>query len=675
MGPSNASHPRPAGPDLATRDPGSQGQKPSGQGPSFWWLLIWLLFLWNAVAFFFPRGAAQHPIAYSTFIAQLEANNISSVHVTGDQITGIFKKPFAPRPTPAPRSSPSSQSAPGSPAPAQPFTDFETTFPAVVGDPGLVPLLRAHNVHIDVSAPATPWFMTLLVTWLPLLVFIGLFVWMIARAGANAGGGLFNFGKIKPKQYSAEQPTVTFKDVASVGSAKSELQEEVDFLREPNKYRELGARIPRGVLLVGPPGTGKTLLARAVAGEAGVPFFSLNASEFVEMFVGVGASRVRDLFAKAKEAAPAIIFIDELDAVGRRRGAGVGTVNDEREQTLNQLLGELDGFDERFDVIIIAATNRPDVLDPALLRPGRFDRQVTIGLPDRDAREAILRIHAAKIRLSPEVDLAGLAGRTIGFSGADLANLTNEAALAAARSKHSSVTDADFESAIDLIRLGAANPHLADPEERRVVAYHEAGHTVVAWLTPNADPVHKVTIVPHGQALGLTEQLPDGERHNLSVSYLKARLAVMLAGRASEQIVFSELTTGAEQDLVEATALARRMITRWGMGDLGPAAFKTDEEQPFLGYDITQGRDYSDVIAARIDENVLRLLDEAQDAARDSLKNAREHLDELAAELLKSETVEEDDLIRILGPRAGSRPQLVTAPSQSEKTSSRELAG
>jgi cell division protease FtsH len=647
-----------SGPDVAMRDPGAQGNKPS-QSPWFWWVLLWLLFLWNVVAFLFPMTAVhRHAIDYSTFLAQVEANNVTSVHVTGDQITGTLAKAIT---VPAPPSTP--QAARATPAPTQPFVDFETTFPAVLGDPGLVPLLQAHKVHIEVSTPTTPWFVTLLVNWLPLLFFIGLFIWMMARAG-SAGSNIFGFGKIKAKPFEAERPSVTFNDVASVGSAKAELQEEVDFLREPQKYRALGARIPRGVLLVGPPGTGKTLLARAVAGEAGVPFFSLNASEFVEMFVGVGASRVRDLFAKAKEAAPSIIFIDELDAVGRRRGAGLGTVNDEREQTLNQLLGELDGFDERFDVIIIAATNRPDVLDPALLRPGRFDRQVTIGLPDRDAREAILGIHAAKIKLSPEVDLAELAGRTIGLSGADLENLCNEAALAAARAKHSNVTTSDFDAALDLIRLGAANPKLMDPQERKVVAYHEAGHAVVAWFTPSADPVHKVTIVPHGQALGLTEQLPDAERHNLSVSYLKSRLGVMLGGRVAEEVVFGEYTTGAEQDLVEATKLARSMVTRWGMGDLGPVAFKTDEEQPFLGYEMTQGREYSETIASRIDANVLRLLDEAQDAVRNQLRNARDRLDALAEALLKTETVDVDELFRILGQRPGSTPQLAAAPTQ-----------
>jgi cell division protease FtsH len=377
------------------------------------------------------------------------------------------------------------------------------------------------------------------------------------------------------------------------------------------------------------------------------------------MFVGVGASRVRSLFEQARQAAPAIVFIDELDAVGRRRGAGLGAVNDEREQTLNQLLGELDGFDPRSEVIILAATNRPDVLDPALLRPGRFDRQVVIGLPDKNGREGILKIHTRKLRLSPEVDLAALARGTIGMSGADLANLSNEAALTAARHNHPTVTMADFDEAQDKVRLGAAQPQLIDPSERRVIAYHESGHAVVAWMTPNADPVQKVTIVPHGQALGLTQQIPGQERHNLSLSYLKARLAVMLGGRTAEEIVFSEITTGAENDLVEATRLARRMVTRWGMSNLGLVAFKTDEQQPFLGYEISQGRDYSETTAARIDQEVQRLVEQAHQQVRACLTASRERLDRLVAALLREETIGSDELRQILGPR----PSAEAAPN------------
>jgi len=413
----------------------------------------------------------------------------------------------------------------------------------------------------------------------------------------------------------------------------------------------IGARIPRGVLLVGPPGTGKTLLARAVAGEAGVPFFSISGSEFVEMFVGVGASRVRDLFTQAKAAQPSIVFVDELDAVGRRRGAGVGTVNDEREQTLNQLLVEMDGFDERQQVILLAATNRPDVLDPALLRPGRFDRQVEVPLPDWRGREGILRIHTRHMRLVDGVDLERLARTATGLSGADLANLCNEAALGAARHNRTEVAMQDFEQAWDKIVLGAERSTVLTPRDRRVVAYHESGHAVVAWLTPEADLVRKVTIVPHGRALGVTEQLPTEERYNLSRTDLLARLDVLLGGRESEALVIGDITTGAENDLVQATQLARRMITQWGMGSLGPVAFEADDEQPFLGYQLSQGRSYSEATAARIDQEVEQLLVERQTAVHQLLSEARHPLEALAETLLKEETVGDAELVRILGPR------------------------
>ncbi len=646
--------------------PGLRQQLP--QNLWFWWLVIGALVIWNVLSLW-PQPSPEVDIPYSTFLAQIRAGNVSKVHIVGDGITGAFVKPVLwPRPEATDESRPVSQpslsaksesrtsssgkteSKPPEALPPTSYTAFHTTFPAAVGDPGLMSLLESHHVVVEVSPSSTPWFIELLANWFPLLLLIGFFWWMAGKAGRSQSG-MFGFGRMKARRYGSDEPKITFNDVAGADEAKAELQEEVDFLRHPKKYHDLGARIPKGVLLVGAPGTGKTLLARAVAGEAGVPFFSLNASEFVEMFVGVGASRVRDLFRQAKEAAPAIVFIDELDAVGRRRGAGLGTVNDEREQTLNQLLGELDGFDERFEVIILAATNRPDVLDPALLRPGRFDRQVVIGLPDREGREGILRIHTRKLHLSGDVNLPTLARVTIGMSGADLSNLCNEAALTAARRNHAEVSMADFEEAQDKIRLGAAHPHLVDPAERRVVAYHESGHAVIGWLTPAADPVRKVTIVPHGQALGLTEQLPGEERHNFSRTYLKARLAVMLGGRTAEEIAFGEVTTGAENDLVEATRLARRMVTRWGMGKLGLVAFKSDEQQPFLGYEISQGRDYSEATAARIDQDVQRLLEEAHEEVRKRLTDARERLDRLVDALLREETVGPDELNQILGPR------------------------
>jgi cell division protease FtsH len=636
---------------------------PLPRGVLFWWLISLAVLIWY-VAGMWPRSHPKAAIPYSLFVAQVRDNNVSRVHIAADVIEGKFVKPLVwPQPKPPtepsskttqpPSVSPASKSPSAAARPPVAYSQFTTTFPATVGDPGMMPLLMAHHVVVEVSSSSMPWFIELLVTWGPLILLFGFFWWLSNRA-VRGQSGMFGFGRMRTKRYSSEQPKVTFNDVAGADEAKSELQEEVDFLRHPKKYHDLGARIPKGVLLVGAPGTGKTLMARAVAGEAGVPFFSLNASEFVEMFVGVGASRVRDLFRQAKEAAPAIVFIDELDAVGRRRGAGIGTVNDEREQTLNQLLGELDGFDERFEVIILAATNRPDVLDPALLRPGRFDRQVVISLPDKIGREGILRIHSARLRLASDVDLPTLARSTIGMSGADLANLCNEAALTAARHNHPAVTMSDFEESQDQVRMGAAHPQLVNPGERRVIAYHECGHAVVAWLTPAADPVHKVTIVPHGQALGMTQQLPGEERHNLSLSYLKARLAVMLGGRTAEEIVFDEVTSGAENDLVEATRLARRMVTRWGMSKLGLVAFKTDEQQPFLGYEISQGRDYSEATAARIDQEVSRLVQEAHDGVRRCLTESRQQLDRLVEALLQEETVGSDELQRILGPRLDS---------------------
>ncbi|HXZ87408.1 MAG TPA: ATP-dependent zinc metalloprotease FtsH [Candidatus Binataceae bacterium] len=660
---------------MAAQGPDSQRKTPLDQRQTspnfwFWWVVAATLLAWSVFISWPESQPKVAEIPYSTFLSQVRADNVATVRIVADSIKGTFAKPLlwpetgpsaqktaAPAPTtksePAPSAGPNSTQL----LPAR-YSEFQTTFPSAVGDPNLIALLEFHHVVIDVSALSRPWLLDALVGWLPMLLLVGLFWWMISRAGRSQSG-MFGFGRMKARRYSSDQPQVTFNDVAGADEAKADLQEEVDFLRHPEKYHSLGARIPRGVLLVGPPGTGKTLLARAVAGEAGVPFFSINASEFVEMFVGVGASRVRDLFRQAKEAAPAIVFIDELDAVGRRRGAGLGTVNDEREQTLNQLLGELDGFDPHLEVIILAATNRPDVLDPALLRPGRFDRQVVIALPDRKGREGILRIHARKLRLVENIDLAALARMTIGLNGADLANLCNEAALVAARRGASAVSIADFEEAHDKVRLGAAHPQLIDPKERRVVAYHEAGHAVVAWLTPAADPVHKVTIVPHGQALGVTEQVPGEDRHNFNQSYLKARLAVMLGGRTAEEIACGEVTTGAETDLVEATRLARRMVTRWGMGKLGLIAFKTDEQQPFLGYEISQGRDYSEETAARIDQDVRRLLDEAHEEVRLTLSEGRDRLDRLVDALLQEETIDIDELNRILGPRPQAEPEQV----------------
>jgi cell division protease FtsH len=616
----------------------------------FSWAVFFLLMAWNLWSLF-PRATSEVALPYSVFVVQVTAGNVSQVRIVGDQLSGTLVHAVA-WPEVAKTESPNKtgEKRAGETRPPPSYSAFRTTFPSVVGDPSLMPLLEAHKVAIDVATPSPPWFTILLTDGLPVLLLVLLLGWM-GRQAARTQSGMFGFARNKARRYSEDRPKVTFADVAGADEAKADLTEVVDFLSHPGKYLEIGARMPRGVLLVGPPGTGKTLLARAVAGEAGVPFFSISGSEFVEMFVGVGAGRVRDLFVQAKAAEPSIVFIDELDAVGRRRGAGVGATNDEREQTLNQLLVEMDGFDDRQQVILLAATNRPDVLDPALLRPGRFDRQVVVPLPDSRGREGILRIHTRHLHLAKDVDLERVARTATGLSGADLANLCNEAALGAARHGRTEVTMGDFDQAWDKIVLGAERTTVLTSRDRRVVAYHESGHAVVAWMTLAADPVRKVTIVPHGRALGVTQQRPTEERYNYSRSDLLARIDVMLGGRESEALAIGDITTGAENDLVQATQLVRRMITRWGMGSLGPVAFQADDEQPFLGYQLAQGRDYSDATAARIDQEVEHLIAERQEAARQVLSAARLKLDALAAALLTDETVGEEALLRILGPR------------------------
>ena len=613
-----------------------------------WWLLFMALMIWNLWTFW-PRSQSEVNLPYSAFLDQVKKDNITNIVISGSEITGKFLKPVVWPVNPGPSQSGNGAALPAPGAETE-YSAFQTIFPEIQGDPNLLALLGKHNVEVNVIPPPSPWFTILLTDGLPLLLMVLFLVWM-GRSAAQSQAGIFRFGRSKPRKFTGDLPQVTFEDVAGADEAKGELQEVVDFLRRPEKYYKLGARIPRGVLLVGPPGTGKTLLARAVAGEAGVPFFSISASEFVEMFVGVGASRVRDLFEQAKTIAPGIVFIDELDAVGRRRGAGLGAVNDEREQTLNQLLVEMDGFDEHHQLIILAATNRPDVLDPALLRPGRFDRQVTVGLPDRQGRQGILQIHTRHLQLATNVNLGAIARTTTGFTGADLANLCNEAALIAAREKHEMVQMVDFEEALDRILLGAARTILLNDHERRTVAYHEAGHALVAWLTPFADPVHKVSIIPHGRALGVTEQMPSDDTYNYSRSYLTARLAVMLGGRAAEEVALEDITTGSENDLVEATRLARRMVTRWGMGSLGLMALNADEEQPFLGYELAQGRDYSEETAACIDRDVQHILQERYQAVKNLLAETRPQLDRLVQALLHDETVDQGILLKILGAR------------------------
>lgn len=602
-----------------------------------WLLLLVGLLLWQGYGMFLTREAESVSVPYSFFVAQLDLENIAGVTLTGREVEGTFKEPI---PWDSEADGPTAETN------APTFEAFTTILPDVE-DRELLPLLKAKGVRIEVESASPPLLLSLLLNSIPFLILVGLLVWS-SRSLRQAQGGIFQFGKSKAERYSEDMPTVTFSDIAGEEQAKLELTEVVDFLRNPQKYLALGAKIPRGILLVGPPGTGKTLLARAVAGEAGTPFFNISASEFVEMFVGVGASRVRDLFDRAKKEAPAIVFIDEIDAVGRRRGAGLGGGNDEREQTLNQILVEMDGFEGKTNVIVIAATNRPDVLDPALLRPGRFDRQVTVGLPDREGRLGIIKIHVRGKPLARDVDLEVLARATPGFSGADIANLANEAALHAARVGHKQIMRQDFDSALDKIMLGVERPRLMATHERKVVAYHEAGHALVARLTPGADPVHKVTIIPRGRALGVTYQLPVDDRLNYPRAYLLGRLAVLMGGRAAEEIIIGEITTGAQNDLQEAAKLARRMVTQWGMsGELGVLAIPNEGENPFLGYEMSQPRNIGEGLATQIDLATRNIVEEAHREATRLLTEHHPLLVALAERLLEQETLTAEALADI----------------------------
>jgi cell division protease FtsH len=532
---------------------------------------------------------------------------------------------------------------------------------------GLWDLLIAKNIAVTYrDATVSPW-TAVLGTWAPILLMIGFWVF-IMRQMQSGGNKALSFGKSKAKLSSSAQKKVTFKDVAGVDEAKEELQEIIDFLREPQKFQKLGGRIPKGVLLMGPPGTGKTLLARAVAGEANVPFFSISGSDFVEMFVGVGASRVRDLFEQGKKNAPCIVFIDEIDAVGRHRGAGLGGGHDEREQTLNQLLVEMDGFESNEGVILVAATNRPDVLDPALLRPGRFDRRIVVNRPDVKGREGILAVHTKKIPLSDDVDIAVLARGTSGFSGADLANLVNEAALNAARYNQKVVRMLDFEFAKDKVLMGAERRSMIISEhEKRVTAIHEAGHALLTVKLPNADPIHKVTIIPRGLALGLTMQLPIDEKHNYSREYLEDQIAILLGGRIAEEIMVGSITTGAGNDLERATDLARRMVCEWGMSNsMGPLTFGKKEEQIFLGREIAQHQDYSEDTALRIDQEVKRFVTDNYTRAQAILTENKQRLLDLAEALLARETLDAEQVTRLASglPLDEPTPAADATPSQ-----------
>ena len=610
--------------------------------------LVFMLALGTLIAFWLWQTSPTNigtTVKASTFYQQLANDNVESVHFMNHVITGKWKQPLNS----------------GTEKSKEDELTFNTVLPSSsVPDDELLPLLREKGVTYDAEDTSVG-MGTQLVFWLigPLLL-LGFLWFMMRRSSDPMGGGMMNsFVKSPAKRFQPKEQQSTFDDVAGMEQAKQELEEVVEFLKSPDKFQRLGARIPKGVLLMGNPGTGKTLLARATAGEAGVPFFAINGSEFIQMFVGVGASRVRDLFRTAKDNAPCIIFVDEIDAVGRVRGAGVGGGHDEREQTLNQILSEMDGFQESESIIVLAATNRPDVLDPALLRPGRFDRHVSVDKPNREGRLGILKVHSRNVPLADDVDLKVVASGTIGFSGADLRNLVNEAALCATRSDKSQVEAEDFESARDRVLMGAERDDVMNEQERSMTAYHEAGHAMLAWLLPDVDRVHKVTIIPRGRALGVTQLLPDEERYNVGERRLHSQLQMALGGRAAEKLVFDEYSAGAEDDINRATQMARKMVAHWGMSSvIGPVALRQGEEHPFLGKEMHEQRKFSESTARTIDREVQRFLTQAAEAATQVLTEHRDKLDQLAQALLDRESLDQSDLQEILGAEATNSPDV-----------------
>ncbi len=597
-------------------------------------LLIWAVVRSNT-------GERVREVTFSEFTSEVEKDNVREVTIIGTEVSGVLKKDNA---------------------------KFRSTIPA--NYPDLYKSLQEKNVNVTIKDTSSGSWMTWVANGLPIILLLGLWIFFM-RQMQTGGNKALSFGKSRARLLSSQQKKVTFKDVAGVEEAKEELHEIIEFLREPQKFQKLGGRIPKGVILVGPPGTGKTLLARAIAGEANVPFFSISGSDFVEMFVGVGASRVRDLFEQGKKNAPCIIFIDEIDAVGRHRGAGLGGGHDEREQTLNQLLVEMDGFESNEGVILIAATNRPDVLDPALLRPGRFDRRVVVPRPDVGGREGILKVHTKKIPLCEDVDISLVARGTPGFSGADLANLVNEAALLAARRNLKQVTMWDFEAAKDKVLMGAERKSMIlSEEEKRNTAYHEAGHALVACMVPFADPLHKVTIIPRGMALGVTMQLPVDDKHTYTRDYLESQLTIMMGGRAAEELFLNKITTGAGNDIDQATELARRMVCEYGMSDLGPLAFGKNQQEIFLGRDLATQRDFSEDTAIKIDQEVKKFVMTAYQRARNLLTSNREALMRIAQTLLEREVLDASEVkLLIEGKSLPERVRIVVPkPPQPETT-------
>jgi len=615
----------------------------------FWLCMVLLaVVLWKMASSGTQSGHELEP-NYTDFIAQVQKGNIRDVTILLSQdsaeIQGEYKEPDQ---------------------------KFRNVVVPSASLPDITKQLQDKATTIRIKPVSRGDWTAMLLNLLPLVLLVAFWIFMMRQMQAG-GNKALSFGKSRARLLTGQQKKVTFKDVAGVDEAKEELQEIIEFLRDPQKFQKLGGRIPKGVLLVGPPGTGKTLLARAIAGEANVPFFSISGSDFVEMFVGVGASRVRDLFDQGKKNAPCIIFIDEIDAVGRHRGAGLGGGHDEREQTLNALLVEMDGFESNEGVILIAATNRPDVLDPALLRPGRFDRRVVVPRPDVKGREEILRVHTRKVPLSDDVDLSILARGTPGFSGADLANLVNEAALWAARQNRKFVAMADFEMSKDKVLMGVERRSMIlSEEEKRNTAYHEAGHALAATLTPGADPLHKVTIIPRGMALGVTQQLPIDDKHTYTKEFLEAQLTVLMGGRAAEEIFLNHLTTGAGNDIERATEVARQMVCEWGMSEMGPLSFGKKEEAIFLGREIAQHRDYSEGTAIRIDQEVRRIVTESYSRARETLETNRDALERVAQALLEREVLDANEIRLLIAGKPLPEKTRPTQPTPPQPSPARE---
>jgi cell division protease FtsH len=606
-------------------------------------VLLWLVWI-NSTN---PRNVGS-TVKYMFLWKQVEDQNVEEVTFHGEVVTGKWKK------VPENPEKGGRKLAP----------EFNSVLP-IPDDHALLKLMRDSGVKVA-GTEQQPGQASAFVSWLLFSMLLLGIMWMVLRRVGDpmSGGMMSNFIRSPAKRYQASDVITTFEDVAAMEGAKRELQEIVEFLKIPAKFQKLGAQIPKGVLLMGPPGNGKTLLARATAGEAGVPFFSINGSEFIQMFVGVGASRVRDMFRTAKENSPSILFVDEIDAVGRVRGAGLGGGHDEREQTLNQILSEMDGFQPSEAVIVVAATNRPDVLDPALLRPGRFDRHVTVEKANKAGREAILKVHCRKVPLADDVNLADIAGGSIGFSGAELKNLVNESALQAARANRDQVTREDFDAARDKVLMGPRRDEAMNKQELEMTAYHEAGHALLAWILPEVDRVHKVTVIPRGRALGVTQLMPSEDRYNIGEKRLHSQLAFMLGGRAAEKLIFDEYSAGAEDDLKRATQLARRMVTHWGMSPaIGPVAFRSSEEHPFLGKEIREEREHSEATTHLIDEEIKRILSTADERAKAVLTEHRQSLEAMTRHLLEKEALSEDEITAIIGP---ATPRVFEPPANEQ---------